>query len=182
VATDTAGLRDDLRARLAAALGGAYAVERELGGGGMSRVFVAEDARLGRRVVVKVLAADLTAGRSAARFEREIRLAAGLQHPNVVPVLAAGERGGLAYYVMPYVEEARRHPDSNSPDQLTTSLVNAASVDARIGRRDLAVARLTEALRLRAGSAVSGALLRADPSWAPLRGHPGFERLLAGQR
>jgi serine/threonine-protein kinase len=104
VDTDTAGVQDELRGRLQAALGAAYALERELGGGGMSRVFVAEDARLARRVVVKVLAPELTAGMSAERFEREIRLAARLQHPNVVPVIAAGERGGLAYFVMPYVE------------------------------------------------------------------------------
>jgi serine/threonine-protein kinase len=93
-----------LRLRLEAALGSAYAVERELGGGGMARVFLAEDARLGRRVVVKVLAPTLAADLSAERFEREIRVAARLQHPNVVPVLAAGERAGLAYYTMPYVE------------------------------------------------------------------------------
>ena len=94
----------DLRAQLQATLGDAYTLERELGGGGMSRVFVAEEARLGRRVVVKVLAPELTEGMSAERFEREIRLAARLQHPNIVPVLASGERGGLAYYTMPYVE------------------------------------------------------------------------------
>jgi serine/threonine-protein kinase len=95
---------EGLRQQLEAALSGTYRLERELGGGGMSRVFVAEDARLGRRVVIKVLAPDLAAGLSPERFEREIRLAARLQHPNVVPLLAAGERGGLAYYTMPYVE------------------------------------------------------------------------------
>jgi eukaryotic-like serine/threonine-protein kinase len=94
----------NLREQLQATLGDSYALERELGGGGMSRVFVAEEARLGRRVVVKVLAPELTEGMSAERFEREVRLAARLQHPNIVPVLASGERGGLAYYTMPYVE------------------------------------------------------------------------------
>ena len=94
----------DLQDRLQAALGAAYTVERELAGGGMSRVFVAADARLGRRVVIKVLAPDLAAGLSARRFEREVRLAAGLQHPHVVPVHAAGEVDGLPYYTMPYVE------------------------------------------------------------------------------
>ena len=94
----------DLREQLQSALGSGYTVERELGGGGMSRVFVAMEARFGRRVVVKVLAPELTEGMSAARFEREVRLAARLQHPNVVPVLAAGERSGLAYFTMPYVE------------------------------------------------------------------------------
>jgi serine/threonine-protein kinase len=70
----------------------------------MSRVFLAEEARFGRRVVVKVLAPELTEGMSAERFEREVRLAARLQHPNIVPVLTAGERDGLAYFTMPYVE------------------------------------------------------------------------------
>jgi hypothetical protein len=63
---------------------------------------------------------------------------------------------------------------------LPIALVDAAYVDVLIGRRDLAVARLEEALRLPSGTWISRALLRADPSWAPLRGHPGFERLIAG--
>src|SRR5688500_8042842 len=70
----------------------------------MSRVFVAEETRLGRRVVVKVLAPALAAGLSAQRFEREIRLAARLQHPHVVPLFSAGEVDGLPYYTMPFVE------------------------------------------------------------------------------
>ena len=93
-----------LRERIAAALGDGYALERELGGGGMSRVFVARDARLGRRVVVKVLAPELAAGVSAERFEREIHLAARLQHPHVVPLLSAGKVSGLPYYTMPFVD------------------------------------------------------------------------------
>ena len=94
-----------LRARLQTSLGTAYTLERELGGGGMSRVFVAEEARLRRRVVVKVLAPELAAGVSAERFEREIALAAALQEPHIVPVLTAGVTvDGLPYYTMPYVE------------------------------------------------------------------------------
>src|SRR3954471_22434365 len=85
-------------------LGGAYTLERELGGGGMSRVFLAEERALGRRVVVKVLAPELSEAISAERFAREVRVAARLQHPNIVPVLATGERDGIAYYTMPYVE------------------------------------------------------------------------------
>ena len=81
-----------------------YTVERELGGGGMSRVFVAEDIRLGRRIVVKVLHPELAADVSTARFEREIRLSARLQHPHIVPLLSAGDLGGLPYYTMPFVE------------------------------------------------------------------------------
>ena len=70
----------------------------------MSRVFLAEDTRLGRTVVVKVLAPELVAGISAERFEREIRVAAALQQANIVPLLTAGDANGLAYFTMPYVE------------------------------------------------------------------------------
>src|SRR5215207_4754382 len=94
----------DLREQLQAALGRDYTLGRELGGGGMSRVFLAEDTRLGRTVVVKVLAPELVASMSAERFEREIRVAASLQQANIVPLLTAGEAGGLAYFTMPYVE------------------------------------------------------------------------------
>ena len=96
----------DLPARLQGALGSAYIVDRELGGGGMSRVFVANDTRLGRRVVVKVLSPELVASVSADRFEREIRLAARLQHPHIVPLLSAGDVDGIPYYTMPFVEGA----------------------------------------------------------------------------
>src|SRR5688572_3668944 len=95
----------DVQDRLQRALGSAYTLGRELGGGGMSRVFVAEEAALGRRVVVKVLRPELAEGLSAERFKREVRLAARLQHPHVLPLLAAGELdGGVLYYTMPFVE------------------------------------------------------------------------------
>jgi tetratricopeptide (TPR) repeat protein len=94
----------DLRGQLQKSLGDAYRLERELGGGGMSRVFVAEELRLGRDVVVKVLSPDLALGLSAERFEREIRTVAALQQANIVPVLTAGETDGLPYYTMPFVE------------------------------------------------------------------------------
>jgi len=91
------------------ALGPAYRVERELGGGGMSHVFLADDVALGRRVVIKLLPPELAAGVSAERFRREIQLAAQLQHPGIVPLLTAGADGDLLWYVMPYVEgESRR--------------------------------------------------------------------------
>ena len=93
----------ELRERLQSALGDSYRVERELGGGGMSRVFLAQEVRLGRQVVVKVLPPELAAGVSAERFEREIRLAAALQHPHIVPLLTAGSQGDLLYYVMPHI-------------------------------------------------------------------------------
>lgn len=95
----------DVFDQLQQALGTAYVIERELGGGGMSRVFVADEAALGRKVVVKVLRLELTEALSAERFKREVRLAARLQHPHIVALLAAGEIGaGLLYYTMPYVD------------------------------------------------------------------------------
>jgi serine/threonine protein kinase len=95
----------DVEERLRQGLGSAYAIERELGGGGMSRVFVADEAALGRKVVVKVLRPELAEELSAERFKREVKLAARLQHPHIVPLLATGELdGGVLYYTMPFVE------------------------------------------------------------------------------
>ena len=95
----------DLGAQLQAALGSAFSVERELPGGGMSRVFAAEETRLGRRVVVKVLPPELRVVMSAERFHRETRLAAALRHPHIVPLLAAGESAdGLVYFTMPFID------------------------------------------------------------------------------
>ena len=94
----------DLRDDLQQTLGDSYTLERELGGGGMSRVFVAEDNSLGRKVVVKVLSPDLTAGVNVDRFKREIQLAARLLQAQIVPVLSAGELDGVPYYTMPFVE------------------------------------------------------------------------------
>src|SRR5215212_8015498 len=99
------GMTMRLRERLQSSVGAAYALERELGGGGMSRVFVAEETALGRRVVVKVLAAEAAEGLNADRFKREVRVAARLQHPHIVPLLAAGALAdGALYYTMPFVE------------------------------------------------------------------------------
>ncbi len=94
----------DLRDQLQSTLGGAYTVERELGGGGMSRVFVALDASLARRVVVKVLPDGMSGQLSVDRFKREISIAARLQHAHIVPLLAAGEVDGLPYFTMPFVD------------------------------------------------------------------------------
>ena len=94
----------EVREYLTDTLGDAYTIERELGGGGMSRVFVAEEHALGRRVVVKVLSPDLLAGVNRERFKREIQLTAQLQHPHIVPILSSGEVDGIPYYMMPFEE------------------------------------------------------------------------------
>src|SRR5437764_504424 len=94
----------DLKARLQVALGDAYRIERELGGGGMSRVFLAHETALKRQVVVKVLPPEMAAGVNIERFRREVELAASLQHPHIVPLLSAAASGDLLYYTMPLVE------------------------------------------------------------------------------
>ena len=94
----------ELREQLERTLGDAYSIEKELGGGGMSRVFVALDRSLGRQVVVKVLPEEMAGQVSVDRFRREISLAAQLQHPHIVPLLTAGDSEGLPYFTMPYVK------------------------------------------------------------------------------
>jgi serine/threonine-protein kinase len=97
--TPDPALLDQLRT----ALDSTYEIERELTGG-MSRVFVATERALGRRVVIKVLPPQLTAGVNRERFRREIQFAARLQHPHIVPLLTAGQVGDILYYTMPLVE------------------------------------------------------------------------------
>src|SRR6267143_3884280 len=94
----------DLKARLQSALGDAYRIDRELGGGGMSRVFLALETALKRHVVIKVLPPEMAAGVNIERFRREVELAASLQHPHIVPLLSAAASGDLLYYTMPLVE------------------------------------------------------------------------------
>jgi serine/threonine protein kinase len=94
----------DLRAELQSLLGGLFNFERELAGAGMSRVFVAEEIRLRRKVAVKVLPPEIAGEISVERFAREIQLLARLQHPHIVPILTAGEANGILYYAMPMIE------------------------------------------------------------------------------
>lgn len=86
------------------ALGDRYGVERELGRGGMATVFLATDLKHDRQVAIKVLHPDLAATIGAERFEREIKLAAKLQHPHILGLYDSGESEGLLYYVMPFVQ------------------------------------------------------------------------------
>lgn len=90
--------------RLQHELRGTYRLERELGGGGMSRVFAAEETALGRRVALKVLPPELAGELSLERFRRELLTAARLQQANIVPVLSAGDLDGVPWYTMPFVE------------------------------------------------------------------------------
>ena len=115
---------NDLFDELQQTFGSNYTMKRELLGGGMARVFVARDESLGRDVVVKVLPPELTYNFSAARFSREIKLAAALQEPHIVPVLTAGQPvGGLPYFTMPFVRgESLRTRILKGPVSLEESL------------------------------------------------------------
>src|SRR5437870_13223457 len=94
----------DLLAVLRDALADRYAVERELGRGGMATVFLAEDLKHRRPVAIKVLHPELAAAVGADRFLLEIEIAARLQHPHILPLYDSGAAAGFLYYVMPYVE------------------------------------------------------------------------------
>jgi serine/threonine protein kinase len=90
--------------RLTRSLVDRYAIERQVGEGGMATVFLARDIRHDRRVAIKVLREDVTQRMGVERFLREIRTTATLSHPHIVPLLDSGEADGIAYYVMPFVE------------------------------------------------------------------------------
>jgi serine/threonine-protein kinase len=90
--------------QLNSALAGRYEIEREIGAGGMATVYLARDIKHNREVALKVLQRELAASLGAVRFQREIQIAARLQHPNIVPLLDSGAAGGFVYYVMPYIE------------------------------------------------------------------------------
>jgi len=99
-------------AALAAALSDRYALEHELGRGGMATVYLAEDRKHGRRVAIKVLEPTLAASLGRDRFLREIQIAARLSHPHILPLIDSGESGGFLYYVTPHV------PDGSLRDRL----------------------------------------------------------------
>src|SRR5438552_2496304 len=92
-----------LASRLQDALGASYRIETEIEGGGMSRLFLATQLDLNRKVVVKVLPPDLTSETSVARFKREIEITVKLQHPNILPILTAGAFEGILYYISLYI-------------------------------------------------------------------------------
>ncbi|MCZ6755063.1 MAG: serine/threonine-protein kinase, partial [Gemmatimonadetes bacterium] len=90
--------------RLTTALSDRYTIERELGAGGMATVYLAHDVKHDRKVALKVLRPDLAASLGADRFLREVRIAANLSHPHILPLYDSGEADGFLFYVMPYVE------------------------------------------------------------------------------
>ncbi len=92
------------RERLNAALVGRYAIERELGSGGMATVFLAADLKHRRQVAIKVLRPELAAALGPDRFLREVEIAAKLNHPHILALYDSGEADGLLFYVMPYIK------------------------------------------------------------------------------
>jgi len=97
-------VNDPLLQRFQALLEGRYAIERELGRGGMATVYLARDLRHGRTVAIKLLQPEITTSLTAERFLREIQITAKLQHPNILGLFDSGAEEGLCYYVMPHVE------------------------------------------------------------------------------
>jgi hypothetical protein len=191
-------MTDTLRAQLQSSLGSAYTMERELGGGGMSRVFLAEETRFHRRVVIKVLPRELAAGLSVERFEREIALAAGLQQAHIVPVITAGDLDGLPWYTMPYVEGEslraqlvyalaatgrRRSADSllavvtRDADAGHVSAYEAAVAHAGIGDREGGLRWLARSVAAHAAEPAVWFMI-CDPLLDPLRADPRFATLV----
>lgn len=114
----------DLIRRLNTALEGRYRIERELGEGGMARVYLAEDLRHGRKVALKVLKPELAASLGVERFLVEIRTTANLQHPNILPLFDSGDAGGLPFYATPYIrgETLRKKLDRDARMPVDTAV------------------------------------------------------------
>ena len=104
--------------RLKTALADRYRIERELGAGGMATVYLAEDLKLHRKVALKVLRPELAAALGPERFLREIKIAANLTHPHILPLHDSGEADGFLYYVMPYVDGESLRDRLNREQQL----------------------------------------------------------------
>ncbi len=119
VQAHTRTLSSDQPTRLTGALEGRYAIERELGRGGMATVYLASDSRHDRQVALKVLHPELSAGLGPERFLREIKVAARLNHPHILSLFDSGEAAGFLYYVMPYVdgESLRVRLDREQPSR-----------------------------------------------------------------
>ncbi len=111
-------MMNEIPSGLESPLGGRYRVLRELGRGGMARVYLAEDLRLQREVAVKIMRPDVAASVGRDRFHREIDLTAHLSHPNIVQVFDSGEAGEFLYYVMPHIEGESLRQRLEREDQL----------------------------------------------------------------
>src|SRR5437867_9326942 len=126
---------DHAFAELKAALAHRYAIERELGVGGMATVYLADDVKHGRKVALKVLRPELAANIGPQRFLREIEIVARLNHPNILPLYDSGAVDDVLYYVMPYVrgeslrQRLRREKTLSIDEALTVTRQVASALD-----------------------------------------------------
>jgi serine/threonine-protein kinase len=104
--------------QLTAALAGRYAIEREIGAGGMATVYLAQDLKHDRKVALKVLKAELAAVLGAERFVQEIKTTASLQHPHILPLFDSGTADGFLFYVMPWIQGETLREKLNRETQL----------------------------------------------------------------
>ena len=125
----------DLLDRLKAALSDRYAIQEEIGAGGMATVYLAEDLKHHRKVAVKVLRPELAAAVGAERFLQEIRVTANLHHPHILPLFDSGEDDGFLYFVMPYVEgeSLRAKLNREKPLAIDEALEIAKTVAGALG-------------------------------------------------
>src|SRR2546427_10324524 len=132
----------DQLARLKAALADRYAIQRELGRGGMATVYLARDLKHGRLVAIKVLRPEIAAALGPERFLREIEVAARLTHPHILALHDSGQTGGSLYYVMPYIEGESLRDRLEREGQLpledalwiTREVASARSEERRVGK------------------------------------------------
>src|SRR2546422_7044593 len=121
----------DSGATLAAALSDRYALERELGRGGMATVYLAEDKKHGRKVAIKLLPPGLAVPLGPERFLRETQIAARLAHPHILPLIDSGETRGLLYYVTPHVPQGSLRERLDAEGRL--SVADARRIAREIG-------------------------------------------------
>ena len=146
---------NSLQEQLERALAGRYRLERELGQGGMAVVFLAQDLRHDRKVALKVLRPDLSAAIGAERFLREIKLAAGLTHPHILPVYDSGQAGELLFYVMPNMagRSLRERLQRERQLPLADALAITREVASALGKRRAILPMPIPLIRLVAGTA-----------------------------
>ena len=109
----------DQLSRLTTALADRYAIEREIGAGGMATVYLARDLKHDRKVALKVLRSELAAVIGGERFLAEIKTFANLQHPHILPLFDSGEADGFLYYVMPFIDGETLRDKLNRETQLS---------------------------------------------------------------
>src|SRR5215831_4523044 len=128
----TRRVRDTLP-RVTTALAGRYAVERELGRGGMATVYLAEDRKHARKVAIKVMDPELAASLGSERFLREIGIAARLSHPHIVPLFDSGEAKGYLYFVAAYVSGGSLRDRLDSSPEHRLPVKDALRIAAEVG-------------------------------------------------